>query len=919
MFIGRAAELRSLSTLAAAAARNGPAAGTVVAEPGLGKTRLLAELVSVLEVPVLRLYGYEPGREIPLGAAGGLLRRLSAVEEVGPRLESLLFGEASGGADLETVRVFEAAFRCLEGVGPLAVVVDDLQWVDTETLALLHYLVAAARPSGLPLLLVYASRPAAEAQTLSAALRTLLDGDSFLELTLQPLDQDDGIELTRSLAPQLDRAEAVVIWQRARGSPFWLEALAGAAGAETSPGESIRARFATLDADAARLFALLVVAARPLDVVDATELLAWPEERAGRAIDVLANRALIVRTAESARIAHDLIRDAAERELSEGEKRRLHALLADWLEQRAGADLQLLTRALEHRRAAGASPDGLAWRIARSPQRRLLGGEGLALLAAIADASVDGLALRQEVAALASELGEWAIAFERWSALAADAERPDAALEAATAALRLGRAADVHEFAERARARTPDDPVLAIEADFREAQALLWLEGRVEEAQPLVDRALAAADRLVEEAGSVETLGDAASGAYVRAVRAQLDAAIRRAEASTVGRCAELIQRAARDPAEVLAATSDAVFSLLQFEGSPRPAEPPARRALEEARRLALPSLEVEALHWVGWIAHHQARLEEASALLGQAVALAERVGPPRRFTVAQLRAVAHSIAASRGDWRGNLAGIEEALADEPDPHFRVAIHALRVWLAGRFATPGSGAVEPLLAPMAEDAAAAGCGRCLWESVLHGAEASARVGELDAAEASLARWDAAHPVPLPGPGARRAYVEALLAARTEPRASLPLFERAARLAEATGHELMRLWIELDAAVALGNADRTAGVAALRSVADRAAAAGALSEQQLAGRALRSLGVRTWQRGGTAKAGELTSREREIAALVASGASNPEIARTLFLSRKTVERHVTHILAKLGARNRVELAARLAREDAGAAG
>jgi len=58
------------------------------------------------------------------------------------------------------------------------------------------------------------------------------------------------------------------------------------------------------------------------------------------------------------------------------------------------------------------------------------------------------------------------------------------------------------------------------------------------------------------------------------------------------------------------------------------------------------------------------------------------------------------------------------------------------------------------------------------------------------------------------------------------------------------------------------------------------------------------------------------REREIAELVAVGASNPEIARTLFLSRKTVERHVTHILAKFGARNRVELAALLARKRCG---
>jgi DNA-binding NarL/FixJ family response regulator len=923
LFVGRMAELRSLAALASAAATDGPAAAVVVAEPGLGKTRLLAELVSALELPTVQLHGYEPAREIPLGAAGGLLRVLSRVDETGPRLEGLLFGEAAAGSELETVRVFEAAFRCLERAGPLAVVADDVQWGDAEALALLHYLVAAARPAGLPLLLVCASRPAAEAQALSASLGALLAGGLFLELTLGPLDEDDGIELALSLAPRLHRPDAAEIWRRAQGSPFWLEALAGAAGSESTPSGSIRARFTTLDVDAARLFGLLVVAARPLTLVDAGGLLRWPEERAGRAAAVLANRALVVLEAGSVRVAHDLIREAAERELPEEEGRRLHSVLADWLERIAGNDLQLLASALEHRQAAGLAVDELALRIARSPQRRLLGGEGLATLVGIADAASDGLALRGEVAELASELGEWALAFERWSALADrlpdDAERAQAALAAATAAFRLGRAADAHAFAARARALVPDDPVLAIEADFREAQTLLWLESRVAEAGPVVDRAVAAAERLVDEAGGVDALDDAACGAYVRATRAMLDAAIRRADADTVSRCAELIQRAARDPAEVLAAASDGVFSLLQFEGAPRPAEPRARRALEESRRLALPSLEVEATHWVGWIAHHHARLDEASQLLRQAVALAERVGPPRRFTLPILRAVLHSIEASRSDWRTHAAAIEQAVAAEPDPHFRLVVRLIHVWLVGRFATPGSGVLGPLLGPMAADAEVAGCGRCLWESVLHEAEASARIGEVAVAEAALERWDAAHPVPRPGPGARRAYVHALLAARQDPAASLPLFERAAQLAGAAGHELMRLWIELDAAAALGQVDRTAGVAALRAVAEKADEVGALSEQRLAVQALRALGVRTWRRGRTAEANELSPREREIAELVAGGATNPEIARTLFLSPKTVERHITHILAKLGARNRVELAALISRKGAGAAG
>ncbi len=116
-------------------------------------------------------------------------------------------------------------------------------------------------------------------------------------------------------------------------------------------------------------------------------------------------------------------------------------------------------------------------------------------------------------------------------------------------------------------------------------------------------------------------------------------------------------------------------------------------------------------------------------------------------------------------------------------------------------------------------------------------------------------------------------------------------------------------VHLELARALSADKPDAAVAEATAALDTYRRLGAHRAADAAASVLRLLGVPT--RAGP-KGGDLTERERQVLDLLAAGLSNVEIAERLYLSRKTIEHHVSRVFTKLGVRNRTEAAGHVAR-------
>jgi DNA-binding CsgD family transcriptional regulator len=936
-FVGRQVELALLEAMCSKAnTDHRPGAALITGLPGSGKTRLLAEMRGRhTATHHLSMTGYESGTQVPMAAAADLVRGLGKTSTAGEILQEFLFAPGpSEERSLEPLRLFEAARRALLALdGAVLLIVDDLQWVDDLSLALCSYLIRSAEAEQKGLAIIAAGRPASGGAAWHDTLIKELGADRVSTLDLGPLDRDEGVHLIRQVAPELSAERAADLWTQAKGSPFWLGVLARGGGEHDLAGYIV-ARQRVLGRDAGQLLALLAVAARPLAFSDLEAIIAWDQSRTERAMAELERSGLAVVQGVVVRLAHDLIRVSAMAQLSAAQRREMHAKIATFLERQAAADVQLLHEALVHRREAGLDPNELALRVLQSPRRRLLGRDGLQELARIADADAGGsseplaVALRLAVAQLASELGEQQFALERWTALASSISDPTLRATAYLAASRassriIERRDQAFSFLDLAGDQVTDDPVLAVEIESHRGTLLQVLKNRGQEGRAA---AYQAADKARKLWGSPPVeITSRERDAYVGALQGAFDFSVVEEDGAAQLRLAEEMAQAAGGSEEGSVWAAQNSSAALMFAGRVGEAIDSGRRAWIQARERMLPILTLTTGTNLASKLIDTGRLGEADEVVSECLELERRIaGSARRLAMAKtgnwsIHDLRHQIWLSRGNWREAVVSLERELKLQPDPHFRIALHwHLLVWLARCGDRTQSRDVDRHAAAGRQDALDGGCRRCARELSLRAAEAFARLGRIEEADRELHVWDENGRPAQASDVLWRRHVAALIALARHDQSGIAELE--AVLAERTRLGLVgsSIWNRLDLGGALIESNSRRAAEEFRQAGDAAAAMGASTEQQLAELALRRLGVRTWRRG-QARGGEnpldrLSQREREIGTLISAGHSNPEIASRLFLSRKTVERHVSNILARTGARNRTDLARLLSAQE-----
>jgi DNA-binding SARP family transcriptional activator len=363
-FVGRAAERAAVDALVAAAIAERRRRVLVVSgEPGIGKSRLLDELEArvrgaagvvlrgrAFEGEALRAYGawLDALRGAPLGELSALQR-----SELAPLLPEL----GAPAPTTDQARLFDAVIRALVALcrrGPVAVVLDDVQWLDEASAALLH---AAARAlDAEPAVVACGVRPGELADNPAAlrATRLLSRADRAVRLDLEPLPEAELRALVARAAPG---ADADAAWAASEGNPLFALELARARGGRPASLDALVAdRLAAVPGRARELLPWAAALGRAFDVARLAAVGALPGPELLSALDELERRGILRPTPQGGwDFAHDLFRRVAYQALSEPRRRLVHRELAHALAALPDAD-GAVAGDVAHHAALGGEP-----------------------------------------------------------------------------------------------------------------------------------------------------------------------------------------------------------------------------------------------------------------------------------------------------------------------------------------------------------------------------------------------------------------------------------------------------------------------------------------------------------------------------------------------------------------------------------
>lgn len=351
-----------------------PTVVAVSGEPGVGKTRLVAELALRVQAAGHRaVYGAaSPEALVPYQPFVEAL-----AEGLGRPFEEL---EAETGSEPTGARRYRLFDEVATLAGSLAepaaalFALDDLQWADVSTAQLIRHIARSHKARGVLLVLAY--RPGEIGGALADLLMELNRESPLERVVLGDLGEEDVAELLRVWGADVTVGGAQSIHDRTRGNPFFVrELLRHLAESEDALGsvpptvrEIVRARIARLDAGARALIAAGAVAGPAFDAEVANAVLDEPlvGRAVARAVDTLVGAGLLNEPdrAGSLRFEHTLVRDAIYENLTVTRRTAFHVALAEHVIRRHGsASGPHLAEIAHHYRAAG-FVHGLEWTIA---------------------------------------------------------------------------------------------------------------------------------------------------------------------------------------------------------------------------------------------------------------------------------------------------------------------------------------------------------------------------------------------------------------------------------------------------------------------------------------------------------------------------------------------------------------------------